>query len=419
MAYGTPVVIDPVTLGVAWSMSSPSTSMVGGPWSFAGALYTFLVPEDNSGLQIPQPGNVWKSTDSGLTWNVQDSGNAVLMRGWEASFDGGVISVVNCSPPVPAAPIDMFVVEFDCATDTWGLQSSASPAQTIAGPQLILSRSDGSKLIVYSSVLPVLPDLHAVTYNGGVWGVPFLVTNFAGLTSWGLVTGCIDLTDTAHVFYTESSGVLSYQAVLVSDALGATDTLVDADLIQFGIPTLHLDQILLPVLDLFGAAVRPSLFVGTPLSAPVFTLFSDIDPTFADSPTAYICPMANIVGGKLTILWACLGDAVLLRLVETGDFVTFVCAGATVFDMLSTPPPPGINFVGQFFSAFSVIAEGISFMAGDLISGNDIQIFLPLLAPPAVVQSVILSLYGWKLFKQDPCGEALQILELPKVTRAV
>jgi hypothetical protein len=39
--------------------------------------------------------------------------------------------------------------------------------------------------------------------------------------------------------------------------------------------------------------------------------------------------------------------------------------------------------------------------------------------PPAPSASVVITLYGWKLYKDEPCEDAIPGLELPPVDRAV
>lgn len=391
MPYGAPVIIDSVTFGEQWSEATPSTSMVFGPWLVGGNLYEVLVPQDTTGTSTPQLCNVWKSTDGGLTWTAMDSANAILVRGFQACCDGLKITVVNSLYPVGIIPVDMHVIEFDLATDLWGAQGGASPAQSVTGAQLILPRSDGSKIIVYASLANTNGDLDAVSWKAGVWGTPFNIVSFAPGNGFGFVSGCIDTTNTAHVFFTDLSNVSNYQAILLSNALGATSVLVDANFILEGIPICDGTRIMLPVGDSFGPAIRPSLWVGTPLAAPVWTLYSDIDPAYAASNNMGTSPMANIIGGKLYILSGYYNAAVQFRLSETSDFVTWGFSSTTVYDMLSTPPPPGVDFVGQTLTGYLVMSKGISVNMGNTVHPlyGGMQFFLPYTVPPVIVLSIV------------------------------
>jgi len=409
MPYLNPVGIDLATLGAQPSSGTPFTSMVSGPYSYGGALYIVLIPQ--VAINTSAPIDCWKSTDGGQTWSAVDHAHAVSSGVMEACFDGLHTIWVAYAPYTAAGGIS--VIGFDLTTGHWGAPSVAGPAASV-WPQLILPRPDGSQIIVYSSNVPgVQPGsflTYAASFHGGAWGTPFQFdanaeaaiggANYSGIEN---LFGCVDpLTGIAHVFFPalEQNPApvehVFYQAITAADALGSfyqfpnVGTVLVGTATGVGVPCIQGGKLVFPVYEISGGGVMLSLYVGTPLAAPVWTLFSGIDPTapiFAGGFNR--TPAASSDGTTVSIVYTLPTlDAAywsgLIRVSQTTDFVTWVFTSSTVFNIEQPGVPPAYLVGGAQAQVGPLLlpAIGIAVTAIDPTATAWQRFFLSSAGPP-------------------------------------
>jgi hypothetical protein len=327
---------------------------------YGGNLYTVMMQFTGAAVGVTKSLQCWKSTDGGNTWTEADSAGAVSVEGWRACFDG--LHTISCVTTIPTdgtdgyTPYFMRIVDFDLVTETWGSLSDPSPVPPHAAlpadangnsvgllplpvtisygwfayaPWEIFVRSNGSKVVLFSNVMGPGAGSHsntwAVSFSSGTWGTPFeidyagvlIVSPVFGWTAGGPTYSCLDASDIIHTIYEVQPLDLSgeryfYQAILPNDTLGSFSELPD---------TTHWPQpantaVLTPVCDSTSIyvpvqtgtafdATQFSVYIGTPLSAPVWTLTTNIDSSIdLGSLDLMNGGAAAMVSGKPTIVFA-------------------------------------------------------------------------------------------------------------------
>ena len=414
MTYGPAVLMDTANQGEAWSAATPSTSMVCGPWKYAGSLYQVLAHDASNplgGVLLPQYCNILKSSDGGHTWSILDEAHAVLVVGYQSCFDGDhTISVCHnlYAETVDDPPLShpMYMVEFNLETGLWGADSGPSPFEVMSGAQLMLSRSDGSKLMLISSLnggernqppWPPYPNTANVygaswSHAGGWSGLFDVNATLAPDDSYSVLAGCIDAADRAHIFYAISdefppsalSGYLVYQQISASNTVSAPAyPSVPPGSAAFGIPATDGERLLYVYADTVSG--KPSFIVGSPLSAPTFSAPADLDPAFIVSDNRMASwPMSTFYAGAFHTIWGIWGgtDGTKLFISETSDFVTWNFSSSLAYD-LATSVDPSFNIPGQRLQGMALIPEGISAGALDPTDTFFEQYFFPLPGPPS------------------------------------
>ena len=220
----------------------------------------------------------------------------------------------------------------------------------------------GDFVILWSkdNVFPFV-SLQAVTFVGGVWGVPFDIDAAAqaamiGFNGWGAALACLDTFDTMHVSFTENDGTSVYHyfyaAVTGANAVVNTNEFIGGPDDALGMPVVFGAYVFLPYMNtITGLGVE----IGTPLATPVWVQHSGIDPAFTFS--GYAFPNSSLVGGKVVIAYSgpsAPSIAGKVRLVSTSDSgVTW--NGITVFDIMVPPFGP----VGDYITAFLATPDGL------------------------------------------------------------
>lgn len=323
--YSDPKAIDLATLGNAPCDYSGNSAQVVGPWLYNGALYTVLMPSDPAGLNPADtfPLDCWKSTDNGQTWTALDHANAPITRNWQACFDGTTITCVigtaAWGPGLPTVGNPWQMIQFDLATGLWGAAGPNTGFTNMWLASAMGARPDGSKLVVFAddtpNPQPVAGDgaftglLFAASWtSGGGWAAPFQIdTNIQALLTtayWGWTTTklIVDASGITHLIFgeVESSVGLGnnfgvyfdcYQAILANDTLGSFSTFgpmvqnqlgpfTDGQLKQFseGNPVIVGANVVFPVTNWQAAGWFLGVWVGSPLSAPVWVFQPNIDP---------------------------------------------------------------------------------------------------------------------------------------------
>lgn len=277
-----------------------STSPVSSP-PVATSSASYVICQSNSGS--PDFNNVltvFKSTDSGVTWNIQDFANGPLNDGNGTCYyildSGGVfIWVVYVDNN-----IDLAIVKFDTGSDTWGnvLDTIAQPNPPIHTNLLLCAQNDNGDIItlgnfgLYDETVAIASTTASFIVYSGSWGgfidfsVPGPVDPLVG-ASGCLLSGIQRAGDFVHCYMTYNSAggpalgaALYNQSVSSSGSLGNLNLIGNSSLFQGELPgALSVrscfdssnDLISIVTIGLFGVSVsNVSLASATNSSDPIF-----------------------------------------------------------------------------------------------------------------------------------------------------
>ena len=395
--YFPPVQIDPAGLGDQSNGNFFGASQTEGPWLANGALYVILMPQFQFGNVLSI--DAWKSTDSGQTWTEMDHAHAPQGGQMVACFDGAHTMTACFTTTNASAPTPVNLMSFDCLTDTWGPLSVQSVFTLVDAPGVLFSLATGGFLLVYPTD-GILLDVAGAFFNAGVWGAQFAIdTNaLAAMTgNKGTYLGTFGVSDPAgstHLFFGYNDGVfvehLFYQLVTSAGVLGsffefgAIPTPLTG---QYGTPCLQGTNLVFPVQTVDGSGNnRTSIYVGVGLTAPAWTLFSDIDPGMVGS-ASFLSNLgcAAAIGGQVLVIaaWPVAGyPNGLLRLSTTSDFIHWVFSSITAYDVSVDGPPAFQIGGGQDILSPAITPQGLAVEAFNLTDTSFARFFFQPLAPP-------------------------------------
>ncbi len=300
------------------------TSTFQGPWLVNGALFLCLIPTgDSHGVPAGYPGyvgsaNIWTSTDNGQTWTEVDAANAPACCQGQSCFDGDHTITVAFTPSPSAgtgSTVTMSIAQFDCLTGSWGAASGPSGfshVEAATGPYAIRPRPDGSFIIIFPFFISNgFFGLSAASWKAGTWSSDFRIdtnalaamTGYEGPYFGALAT--VDAGGTTHVFIDARDAKVPIHGghhvgklEKGTESVSRSDGLVEHVLVERAIHItkehvrspagINGAQLVLPVFGIVGGVNVPSLYVGTPLNAPVWTLFQNIDPAMLTAQPAGI-----------------------------------------------------------------------------------------------------------------------------------
>lgn len=306
---------------------------------------------------------MYKSSDNGSTWAVVDTGNCVANGNFGCDFDGAAtIRIASTTGNGFSTFGQINVQDFDLVTETWGGVTNGGPDVTMVYALAFLD--GGDSLIVCNELNGASSgSAYNATIYTGSFGTTFDVA--ANATAAFPKAGAINASGftlvvepgglVVHAMFNHfygaapTFGLVCYQQISNTGSLGT--------FVSFGPggdfdPTDFLGTVTTPIpIGVFGdnviiaysqtATRELSLYVGTPLSAPVFSQFSSIDPGFptdADLLTSYN-GYPKVFGGVLYLIYIVDGVGSsntftrLRLLTQTDDINPGVgWTGATVFD---------------------------------------------------------------------------------------
>jgi hypothetical protein len=254
---------------------TPELATFLGPYSSGGALY--VVGKD-IGTRI----DVFKSTDNGATWVVQNSAAAPRTNfdQFDAVLSGTSISIVFCRQGTTRYNIQTF----STATDTWGAVSANGPTQQDANSrdQMVrMLRVASGDLYVFFLEETTSQRIRYSAFSGGAWGAETVLVAAAGTEYNYLCSGCVDSLNVMHVFYRKclvegDSGTLYHITLTTGGVIGAEQQ-ISATVTD--LPTgraAEIDGAL--VLPFFNASNLTGVWTGNPTAAPVwaFTLVNNL-----------------------------------------------------------------------------------------------------------------------------------------------
>jgi len=266
-----------------------------GPFLRGGNLYSVMQSVNNP------PGNIYvvKSTDQGATWTILDLVNSpqrhitgVINAPTAGAYWDGVDTLTvayNAGSLTVGGPIKLQT--FDLVNEIWGPLFGTSGAPIVNAVNQMYIRPDGTLIVLTNRIMSGFSavGIRAFILASGVWSAPFNVdTNITiGFISNASSSTVIDLTTgIIHLFGRALSGgtpLVWYQQILANNTLGPYENFGATFLPTFsgkGNPIIVGANLLLGVVD--STDTYPTLLLGTPLAAPVFSVLSSpgIDPGF-------------------------------------------------------------------------------------------------------------------------------------------
>ena len=439
-----PVLIDPAGNGEQASLLCAGNTRA--VFKFGRAIYKLLNRQQAPATVL------CKSTDDGATWSVLDSGNSPAFLCCSGYFDLASSTVYCAFNSVNAASGAIHLINFNLITETWGAAYGTSGAPTSAQSAgiAIWLRPDNTLAVLFDNrgdFVGTESGIGAAVYDltGAAWRAPFDVgVALLGLTGWDNTLTVVNFsqsssvldpaTGTIHCFFNTLSTVISptwnnrvfYQQILLSDALGVffdfpgqtapfpapprnTQQLIAFSGPPMGNPVIVGDFLVLPVLmrndtaDVFPHQLA-NVYLGSPVDNPAWVLdtAASIDPGAFSDDTIYPneAPTLSFNGSTLyAVFTAQDSDGQLfarLRLCQTSDLSNPAAAWSalTAYD-LQTGPPPGFQSPDQELVGAAIFAPA-----------------------PESVQSVVITMFGWKLYPISPCEDAIDAIEVPHLRQA-
>ena len=258
-----PVIVDLA----APAKSSPSIRTYFGPFENGSALYLI---QQSVGTPFRQ--NVYKSTDGGVTWATQDSGN----RPTSADQRGSVVRVGNVLYILYAAFVGgaLTVSSFNMSTDLWVAPSNSG---LTTDAEIILAVSNGD--IYTLRWLSGSSAIHYATFIGGVWAnggsIVSSVTQMLG--------AIVDSNDLIH-FWFRAAGGIRHRTLTTGGVVGAS-----SDIQAFGGAAVGPPSIWTDPGDGIAKLIIPS--EQPPASATSKAGYYEGDPATATSPTWSFVPV--------------------------------------------------------------------------------------------------------------------------------
>lgn len=234
-----------------------------GPFEYNSALYAVFMNAVNDHIEV------WRSTDAGVTWTQQNSGNEPIGKVitgsgntlYQVRMVGSTLYVLYIKSTDEQAAIR----PFDLATNTWTVASEVTggPTPTNSGgsgiihgsPSVTFERfSNGRYVVVYTSTETVggqpKDRVRAKIWNGSSWVSDQMInTNKSGTsgTGDGLVGCILGADDLAHLFWYDGAYFCLFHRTLDSSGtLGSIQQIPtvgwDKSAMHLGIPMSYVDS---------------------------------------------------------------------------------------------------------------------------------------------------------------------------------
>ncbi len=285
----------------------------------------------------------YKSTDQGTTWNRMDAANESISGSpptyMAIAASDGIYFVWNDSTILTGNALSY--ARFDPSTDTWGPTIVSPDGLTSGAFQTITRRSNGDIVAFYQT--QVVGGMGAIDVHYGIFSHAgaFLGDNtfhVSGINTYP--TACVAQSDdTIHVLINPVVAPfdITYQTLSpanVASAPAAVATITDS--MEAGLPQIWNNRLIFPYGDL--GATNNHMFVGTPVSAPVWSnLILPLSAAHGQWPIAWIT-LANTLLIFQTLIG---GGNIPLQLWFTPWDGTSFGTAVLYYDALANPPAAG------------------------------------------------------------------------------
>lgn len=263
----------------------------GQPYLFSanGALYLVQQTFGSGGANINGTA-VFKSTNNGTSWTELDAAHAPTAALGAAFFDQANNQIIFglVTDTFPQSAQATFLQNFSLATETWGSAYATDGPNAVTVVQFCFKRPDSSIFIVYdfgSSNPGGTTRLRGAYWNGSAWSASIdLGANTIGLLASGAISvsetaAAMDSTGNIHLFFTSTNRTTFqyYQQINTSNALVSGVNLTGSfspatNHNVFGTTIVCGSNIVVSTVT--GSQLDNTVLVGTPLSAPAFSVIS-------------------------------------------------------------------------------------------------------------------------------------------------
>jgi hypothetical protein len=204
----------------------PSPAFGPGPYFNGSGIYVVLVDKPNAHAEV------WKSSDAGVTWAEQDSGNHKSLRVFAATTDQ-VVQTFQFGTKLfitytHSSGDETRVAEFSMASDTWGTVITGGP--TVATGQFGNARitvriSNGELRCYYPITDGAVSDLNRSTYNGSTWETPVTILDGAASDPARILSAVVDTSDNVGVLVLSAGPTFRFRADKADESLGTIQQL--------------------------------------------------------------------------------------------------------------------------------------------------------------------------------------------------
>lgn len=273
---GTPVETVP-SYPFLWIHDPPnSTGGTSGPFHYGGAMYLVGFEQAVSDGVV-----IAKSTDAGATWLYFFQGAAP--ENW-TGFQDVVLDtpgdrLVFLALEAGAVNGNIASFNFDLVTETFSAPISYPTAGIFNGshPFVLAQRPNGDILAIYSQALGSLRALMGVTINPNLSGIPgafgtaFVIDAGTGTEKLKARSAISDSSGIIHIVYSESTANTLYITIDAANVPGTRQTISGSFYyLSNAIISATFDAIVVDVTN----STPKKFFVGTPISAPVWTQYT-------------------------------------------------------------------------------------------------------------------------------------------------
>jgi len=365
-----PVLIDPIE-----ESGYPGTTQTIhlGPYAFNGKLFGVFIPAAPV-FDI----TVWSSSDNGLTWQQQDAANSPAVSigvNMNTSFNPTTGIITIGYKPAGVNTIIRWIT-FNCTTNlfTAGVYPDLTDVDSSTVELDFVIRTDSTVVAFYkqSGTGHVIYRIN----TAGVWGVANSATPETGGHSYAEAGAILDSIGTTHLIYGDKIGAgsftwthvpLSSLNVLGAPTAIATELQNGGDFLQAGV--IWNNSVVIPLARALGGTSRASVFIGTPLSAPVWTVV-DLEVTATGSVTIFQTNLL-VSGSTLYFLWRFApggGVSAIHIASNTGSGFSVV---SVYYDAIADPPNAVVNqFVQDIGAVIAPNGSLSAFATMTALSGN-------------------------------------------------
>lgn len=403
--------------GIFLDINIPSdVQQVYGPFLVGSALYAVLKTGTFSG----HASDIYKSTDGGETWTACDFGNSGNHRGnYAVAYDGVSTIRMFWAGFTTFTFVAASYNDFDTTSDTWGTPIGGGPVSDMVFAAQFMA--DGSNLLFMGRESGIATTFYRYArLSAGTWGAAAALDANAdsGLGTAAAPQALSTCTSpdgtvvhTCFAWLVAGDQYQCYQAVTQAGALGAFASILSDQ----GEGTFQLavfgTNLVFTFID--PVTTAEGVIIGSPISAPVLSAGSLIDPGYPADLTLIAARVGAIltVGSTLYVAYI-LQSADLtannrIRFLSTGNSAdpTSGWTASTAFDGTTDGGSPW----EQGFLACVSISSALTLTVNSLYKSPDLDTIISyalfVSTPTPTPQSVLITLYGWKLYPNQPCGD--------------
>ena len=379
-----------------------------GPYqTLNGDLYCVLITQNGPPFTI----NVYRSTNGGVTWQQQDAADSLATVGsavFQCVFNpaGNGLITIAYQETGHADPNTVRWAKFDCGTKLFTnsiLPDLTDVAISIGLPGIpFVIRADGSYLVTY---LQNTGTFGFRTNVAGVWSAFTILENTAA-HAYNPQGVYLDATQVSHVIFGDKvAGVTTWfhlpiSSLNVAGAAGSIAVATASDVLGQGV--ISGGTLYLPLARGAGNS-KATIFSGTPLSAPVWTV-TDLQTALTNN---IVSVSVAVVGGQPTALWDYENVPGTINVIYKSTLAGGVWGTPSVFYDVNANPPNSVAPSSQTVSEVVAFVNGAGVLSALVTMLDPTLAFSAFYFTPAIAASGITFMYFWGVlrFMLDASGD--------------